>query len=168
MKLKKREIIKPTNNSEENTMKRAIKIVALVVTFFLMFYIATKLFSGDFFKSNEKPEYQREEILAGQTFTIQKEGEYLVVYYDTTDQDLSSITTAIDTYTSKYTKYNVYRVDLDEGLNQNFYAKDEASSYTTEKLLVKNPSIVRIKDGKVIYKAETKDKVVSYLEGLTE
>lgn len=168
MKIKKRELFKQTSNNDD-TVQKAIKIIAAVIAFFAVFFIATKLFNEGFGTSGEKVTYQREEILAGQTFTIQSSGEYMVVYYDFEDADMRKLATAVSTYKTKYNKYNVYLVNLGEGLNQVFYAvEDESSNYSKEGLKVKNPSLVRIKDNEIIHKLEGVENVSNYISGLTE
>lgn len=168
MKAKKRELLKQTSNNDD-TAQKAIKIIAAVVAIFAAVFIGTKLFNEGFGTPKEKVTYQREEILAGQTFTIQSEGEYMVVYFDFADEDMTELTSTIETYKAQYTKYNMYMVNLDEGLNQLFYAtEEESSNYSKEGLKVKNPSLVRIKDNEIIHTLEGFDSINSYISGLTE
>ena len=114
-------------------------------------------------KTNEV-EIQHEEILLGSSFSI-KDDQYLVVYYDTTDDDLSSLTSAISTYRSSSKDVNLYTVDMSDGLNKGFVGETPNKKATkASELSISGPTIIKFTDNKISTYIEGMDKVIEYLE----
>lgn len=152
-----------------NFIKIIICIILLVVIFYLIYAFA----SGEFKKEKDTTEnevvqtIQNEKILASSIFTKLDE-EYLVLIYDTTDA-------WADYYTMVYEDYRlidneevlpIYIVDLSNRFNKDIIAGEgektnpEAQKYS--ELKVSNPTMIRVKDGK-LGKYYEGDKVVDKL-----
>ena len=91
--------------------------------------------------------------------------KYLVVYYDTTEDNASEILNAIYSYQySNEEPLTLYTVDLSNSLNK--YAVNEKSNKNPTKaseLAINGPTIIRFRDGNVREYIEGFDKVVDYL-----
>jgi uncharacterized membrane protein affecting hemolysin expression len=86
----------------KGTGKRVVIILICVALLFgLMYFLTTRILSKEVTKKRKQNEVtessiQYEKILAGESFTMDQE-EYYVVYYDSTDTELSK---TISTYQS--------------------------------------------------------------------
>lgn len=152
-----------------NFIKIIICIILLVVIFYLIYAFA----SGEFKKDKDTTEnevvqtIQNEKILASSIFAKLDE-EYLVLIYDTTDA-------WADYYTMVYEDYRlidneealpIYVVDLSNKFNKDIIVgKDEETNPEAQnysELKVSNPTMIRVKDGKLAKYYEG-DKVVDKL-----
>ena len=101
------------NNEFKGTGKRVVIILICVVLLFgLMYFLTTRILSKEVTKKRKQSEVtestiQYEKILAGESFTMEQE-EYYVVYYDSTDTNLSS---TIATYQADKKDIKLYSVD---------------------------------------------------------
>jgi len=87
------------------------------------------------------------------------EKEYYVLAYDTTGNDASSYVTYAGYYTNtQKNATKIYYLDLNNGMNKNYYSKEESNIKAT------NIKDLKMKDGTLI-KVEN-GKITKYLEGL--
>lgn len=172
--MKKKEKIKIEENTsfDSSEIKKVIITTAVVLIVFACFYFLTVAIvnkdkekdTTDSSSKTSEVEIQREEILLGNSFSI-KDSQYLVVYYDTTDDDLSSLTSAISTYRSSSKDINLYTVDMNNGLNKAF-AGDTSNKNATKasELSISGPTIIKFSDNKISTYIEGIDEVIKYLE----
>ena len=154
--------------TSEDMMKAStiLKIILGVVIVILVFYYGLALFVTkelDFSGSKKGNDTTEEEntadsvsnaILAKNTFD-QSEDIYYVYYYDFNDENeviANSINNLLD--------YTIYRVDTSSGLNSNYVDENTGNKKVSsiDDLKVKNPTIIKVDN----------DKVVSYYEGVDE
>lgn len=165
---KTKNVNKKIDAMETNTSRELLKIfrvLFIVIVVLSAFYLLTVFIVGKDDKEELKETViQYEEILAGSSFSM-KNKEYVVVYYDFTDTELTDITSSI--YSYSYTgKYRLYTVNMNSGFNK-AYASDEESNKNPEKaedLLIKGPTLIRFEDGKVSEYIEGKEDIVTYLK----
>ena len=157
-----------SNKSTDLEYNRLIKISIGVVIALILVYLATAIASGEIKLGNKKktattPEetkIQYTEILAGETFNRNKE-EYYVLFYNYSDNYASYYSSLV----SSYTKDTIYIVDLDNSLNSKFALKDdeeETKITDINSLKVKNPTLLKIKNKKVVDTISGRDKVLEF------
>ncbi len=150
-KNKQRKLIeKQLKNNESPEVKTIIKIVVGIALFFGVVYFGAGILMGDIKLKKEEKEttIQYSEILAEKTF-LQNNSEYYVMYYNFDSNDAELITAVISTLSKNLT---VYTVDLDKHFNSN-YISDEIKTKkpsNSSELQVKNPTLIRIKNKKVV------------------
>ncbi len=152
---------------QENMMKIStiLKIILGVVIIILVFYYGLAFFvtkevdfssngkSNDTSESNDTNSVSNA-ILAKNTFD-QLDEVYYVYFYNFSDED-----EVISNSISSLTDHTIYRVDTSSGLNSNYVDNNTGNKKVTgiSDLKVKNPTIIKIDN----------DKVVSYYEGVDE
>ena len=141
---------------------KVLKIVFGVIVFLALFYLITIIVVGNDKSEKIETSIQYEEILAGSSFTM-RDDEYLVVYYDFSDSEMSDVYSAI--YTYNYSgKKRLYTVDMSNGFNSKYTSeKSNKKPNNAEELAINGPTLILIKDGKVKEYIEGKDVVVKYL-----
>lgn len=95
-------------------------------------------------------------ILAKQIFN-QKEESYYVYFYDFDNvEDNLNVTNLVN---DKLTNDKVYKVDISDALNSNYVTKDESNKKAKklEDLKVKNYTLIKISDDKIIKYYEEND-----------
>ena len=173
MKKKKKIKVEENISFDSSEIKKVVITTSVVLIFFACFYFLTvAIVNKDEKKDNttnsssntSEVEIQHEEILLGSSFSI-KDYQYLVVYYDTTDDDLSSLTSAISAYRSSSKDVNLYTVDMGDGLNKGFVGETPNKKATkASELSISGPTIIKFTDNKISTYIEGMDKVIEYLE----
>ena len=146
----------------ENTgdiTKQTIKYLLAVLIFLGVFYLLTLGFQK--LGKRVKPitieeDIQYEEILAGETFSV-NDKEYYVIYYDKNKDD-GTYSDLISKYLEKEKHLNVYSVDLDEALNSKY--KSESTNYNPKdasEIRVSEDVLFHIKDKKLVKVYSKKD-----------
>lgn len=173
MKKKKKIKVEENISFDSSEIKKVVITTSVVLIFFACFYFLTvaivnkdekKDDTADSSSKTNEVEIQHKEILLGSSFSI-KDDQYLVVYYDTTDDDLSSLTSAISTYRSSSKDVNLYTVDMSDGLNKGFVGETPNKKATkASELSISGPTIIKFTDNKISTYIEGMDKVIEYLE----
>ncbi len=173
MKKKKKIKVEENISFDSSEIKKVVITTSVVLIFFACFYFLTvaivnkdekKDDTADSSSKTNEVEIQHKEILLGSSFSI-KDDQYLVVYYDTTDDDLSSLTSAISTYRSSSKDVNLYTVDMGDGLNKGFVGETPNKKATkASELSISGPTIIKFTDNKISTYIEGMDKVIEYLE----
>lgn len=159
-------------NSPE--IKKVIITTSVVLIVLACFYFLTVAIvnkdsdtssnNADTSSDTSEVEIQNDEILLGSSFSI-NDDQYLVVYYDTTDDDLSSLTSTISTYRSSSKEVNLYTVDMGDGLNKGFVGETSNKKATkASELSISGPTIIKFSDNKISTYIEGTDEVIKYLE----
>ena len=152
------------NSGETNEFKKIIKITIGVLLFFAIVYLIAGLLTGEIKLKKEKEEevkIQYSEILAESTFK-QNKNEYYVIYYNFDDNEAMLIDTIASDLSSDAT---VYKVDLSKGFNKNYIAQDgkvKNNPKNVKELKVTNPTLIKIKNNKVVKFQKGIDKIKEY------
>ena len=142
----------------KGTGKRVVIILICVALLFgLMYFLTTRILSKEVTKKRKQSEVtessiQYEKILAGESFTMDQE-EYYVVYYDSTDTELSK---TISTYQSD-------KKDLSDGMNKKYKTDGDVDTSSIENLKVKNPTLVHFKNKEVVDTITDENEIEDYL-----
>lgn len=153
------------NNEFKGTGKRVVIILICVVLLFgLMYFLTTRILSKEVTKKRKQSEVtestiQYEKILAGESFTMEQE-EYYVVYYDSTDTNLSS---TIATYQADKKDIKLYSVDLNDGMNKKYITDSDINTSSIENLKVKNPTLIHFKNKEVVDTITDENEIKDYL-----
>lgn len=153
------------NNEFKGTGKRVVIILLCVVLLFgLMYFLTTRILSKEVTKKRKQSEVtestiQYEKILAGESFTMEQE-EYYVVYYDSTDTNLSS---TIATYQADKKDIKLYSVDLNDGMNKKYITDSDINTSSIENLKVKNPTLIHFKNKEVVDTITDENEINDYL-----
>ena len=153
------------NNEFKGTGKRVVIILICVVLLFgLMYFLTTRILSKEVTKKRKQSEVtestiQYEKILAGESFTMEQE-EYYVVYYDSTDTNLSS---TIATYQADKKDIKLYSVDLNDGMNKKYITDSDINTSSIENLKVKNPTLIHFKNKEVVDTITDENEINDYL-----
>lgn len=173
MKKKKKIKIEENTSFDSSEIKKIVITTSVVLIVFACFYFLTvaivnkdekKDDTADSSSKTNEVEIQHKEILLGSSFSI-KDDQYLVVYYDTTDDDLSNLTSAISTYRSSSKDVNLYTVDMNNGLNKGFAGEISNKEATkASELSISGPTVIKFSNNKISTYIEGTDEVIKYLE----
>ena len=150
-------------SSTSNELLKLFRVLFAVIVVLGAFYLLTVAIVGSDKEEEKETAIQYEEILAGSSF-IMKDSEYVVVYYDFSDTELSELASQI--YSYSYTgEYRLYTVDMSNGFNKPYITGEDSdkSPNSAEDLLIKGPTLIKFKDGKVEKYVEGFDEVLEYL-----
>jgi hypothetical protein len=135
-----------------------IVVVLLVIGLFYLFavYITSK--PQKIYVPEESISY--EQITAGSTFNM-SDSEYIVLFYSR--ENNTEITDKISNYKTR-NNIGVYYVDLDDAINNTVISNTSNKEATkASELKVTNPTIIRIKNGKITDYVEGQNNVVNYI-----
>lgn len=150
-------------------------IVCVIICVFCAFYFLTVFISKDDSsstnsnssnkKTTETTNISYDEILLGRSFSME-DGEYLVLYYDKDNSDLSSeMSSALSTYNNKDSHLNVYTVDMSDALNSSF-TSDEGNhdAKDASEMKISGPTLIKFNNNKIDDYIEGKDEITDYLK----
>ena len=150
-------------------------IVCVIICVFFAFYFLTVFISKDDSsstnsnssnkKTTETTNISYDEILLGRSFSME-DGEYLVLYYDKDNSDLSSeMSSALSTYNNKDSHLNVYTVDMSDALNSSF-TSDEANhdAKDVSEMKISGPTLIKFNNNKIDDYIEGKEEITEYLK----
>ena len=161
---------KRTMNKVEETVdvgysfKSKIIVICCVIIFLCLFYLLAvhitnkNSTSNDSSTNNTPTTSDYSEILFGSSFN-RSESEYLVVYYDKENSDLSSeLNSSITGYSSKDDSLTIYTVDMSNMYNRAYITEEETNvnPKNIDELRINGPTLIKITNG----------EVTSYIEGV--
>ena len=155
----KRKNEKLKEGTEENLVKSAIIIIAVILLLTLSVVLISSKLLGDK-KDNPVTESNYTEILAGQTFS--KTGTYYVIFYEFgSDEDLSASINSLNI------NEKIYVVNLADKMNQGIMA-DKANAKVTkaEDLKITGATLIKIENGMRKSYIDGYDVVEAYLDSL--
>ena len=142
-------------NSVNNNIKTGVIITVCVIGFILIMFVFTKVKTGEwnlFTKDNDitySATAQTTKILCGQIFT-RDDSEYYVLSYELKEDSAMLYETILERYNTSTSKLPLYKVDLSNSKN-NICMGDSlniANDIADLKLVI--PTLLKIKDGKII------------------
>ena len=168
---KKSDVIDRNKAQYSESLTKTIKILCILIVMFGIIYIGTafvrgELKSKDSSKSGETT-IQYEEILAGSTFKM-SDSEYIVLYYDFESNDAGLYDMMYSSYSQKGSSVKMYKVNLASGFNKSYVTTGEVKTNpsSSDDLKLKDPTLIRIKNKKVIKFISTKDAIKKYINSL--
>ena len=162
---KERKKIENINSGVEKDVFKILWIIFGVLLFLAIFYLITVAIVSDDSEdeSSDETVIQYDEILAGSSFNM-RGSEYLVIYYDSTDDDLTELTNAVYNYTY-YGTLRLYSVDMNDGFNKKYATDEESNKEPTSasELAINGPTLIKISDGNCIEYIEGNESIIDYL-----
>ena len=144
-----------------NSYKSAIMTIVIVFVVIGLFYLFAVYITNKpqkIYIPEEAISY--EQITAGSTFNMSDE-EYVVLFYSR--ENNTDITSRISNYKASK-KIGVYYVDLDDGINKSVVSdKSNKEATKASELKITNPTIIKIKNGKIVDYVEGQNNVVNYI-----
>ena len=150
--------------STSNEVYKILKILFGVMVFLATFYLITVGIVGRD-TDNEKKEVsiQYDEILAGSSFTM-RDDEYVVVYYDFSNEEMSNLYSALVDYKSNGSK-KLYTVNMSNGFNKKYTGQNANKNPNSAKeLVIADATLIEFKDGKVVKYVEGSDNIIDNLK----
>ena len=151
---------------EETTLeaKKIIKIfIAMVITLGVFYLLTMGILSKK--ESDVKtynPSIQYKKILVGESFS-QNRKEYLVLYYNSSIDNMDDIHSILEEYNDKKDKIYLYTVDMNEALNKKYISNESNNNATkAEELKIKGVTLIHFKDSKIV--EYITDNVDTYLK----
>ena len=150
---------------------KVIKILIVMAIIFAVFYFLTVYIlqkdniSTVIDTTPSEADIQYQEILAGNSFSVDK-GHYFVLYYDMSDEDLkSSYTSLITTYEDKEGHFSIYTVDMSSAFNKKYISDvSNVDVQNIDALKISGPTLIEIQSGKVINYVEGQEEIANVLK----
>lgn len=145
--------------------------VFCILMFFLAFYLLALYITNkhteksDDNTSTEETTVSHTEILLGSSLTM-KDGEYLVIYYDSKNEDISSDLNELVTNYRAGHDTTLYFVDMASAFNKSYVTDGESnhSPSSASELLINGPTVVKVNNKAVVEYIEGLDAVKEYLK----
>lgn len=173
MKKKTKRNLYKTNSSSDVEYSKVIKISIGVILVLALVYFVTALANGEIkFNNKNKNEnvetsIQYEELIAGQILN-RSDNDYYVLLFNFTDTYASYYLSIKDTYTQKDKSLPVYIVDLEKETNKGIVANEDNKIKiyvdNVNDLKVNSPTLIRIRNHRVVQSIEERDKIIEFFE----
>jgi hypothetical protein len=173
---RRKEKIKTNKNQvivQDEKMPNVIRTLAIVLLIFLAFYGVTVLITSlSRSKSNDNNdstdntpvEIQYDEILAGETFNVNR-SEYYVLFFDFNSNASKSINAYVSTFKTNHPTDKLYTVDLSKGFNKSYLSDvSNSSTQTVADLKVKDATLIKISNGANVRYLEGKEAIKEALK----
>ncbi len=167
----KKEIVNTSEmNDFDSNILHHVRVGSIIIIIFCLFYFVTFLITRDDTKkeednTNTDSGFSYTEIMVGRSFSID-EGDYYVLYYDSTDDEISSTyRSMMNTYKGKENALAIYSVNMGDGLNKK-YAADVSNPNPTaaSEIQINGPTLIHFSNHSVIEYIEGEDAIKSHLE----
>ena len=153
--------------SDEDQMKRMIKILLIVVLFIGLVWFVFAIINGEIFSKKkeaekEEVEIQNDIILAGSTFNRNEE-EYYVLLYDFDGANSGTCGAIFNIYKDKDST-KMFKVDLGDKMNSNVLVTDAGAVNTSSSATLKvlDATLIKVKDGKAVEVKSGIDELNAY------
>ncbi len=151
----KREMRVLEMNDSNKNIKNGIIISVCVILFIFLMFAFTKIKTGewDFFTRKNAVKYsaevQQTKILCGQVLNRDND-EYFVLAYPLSDDTVSLYDSLLERYNGGENKLVLYKLDLSNSRNNICKADSLNLTNDVKTLKVVSPTLLRIKDSKII------------------
>ena len=172
MKKKTKRKLYTTNTTSDIEYSKIIKITIGVVLVLVLTYLITGLATGEIKwgkkedTTKEEASIQYEEIIAGEVLN-RSGSEYYVFLFNFTDSSASYYLSLKDSYIKEDKALPFYIVDLEKHINQQVVAEDgniKTNVNSVNDLKVENPTIIKVKNHKVVESIEGKENILNFFE----
>ncbi len=142
-------------NDTSKSIKSAIIITVCVLVFLFLMFTFTKVKTGEwnlFTRKNDitySAEAQTVKILCGQLLN-RDEDEYFVLAYELAENSASLYESVVEYYNGATNKIPLYKLDLSNSRNNICKADKLNVSNDIKTIKLSIPSLIKVKDGKVV------------------
>lgn len=158
-----------TVDSFDQELWNKLIIIAFVLLFFaffylLAFYVTDKNKTKDDTTDTVESTFNYESIVIGRSFDL-KDEDYVVLYYDSSNEDISSIYSGLmSTYKNKDGHYPIYYVDMSNGINKTKASETSNRNATNvDELAISGPTLIHFSNGSIINYYEGEEEITSFL-----
>ena len=148
--------------SDKNDVKKVLYVALGVIAFIGIVFVAINIFNGTwnlFTRENTPISDQGENRVMCGTLLNRDEGEYLVLAYDFEKEK----DTFYPIIKDKYNMFTlVYELDLHSGFNKSCVGEKTNISSDLKKLVLAEPTLLKVKDGKIIESYKNKEEIKKY------
>lgn len=170
----KKEMIKVNSKIDSSILNKfyaVIGIICFLAFFYLLtLYITTKnsedTTSNNDSNTNTEATISYEDIMVGRSFSM-SDGEYLVLYYDKTDSDISSTySNLVDTYSQDTDHLNIYTVNMGNSFNSSYTTTDDSNKTpaSVSDLKINGPTLIKVSEGTAVEYIEGEEAITDYLQ----
>ena len=150
---------------EHLNLQDKLFVVFCIVLFFLAFYFLTLYITHKNSEPNKsdsdavETNFSYDEILLGRSLSMDKD-EYYVIFYDSSDEEVSSTCSELVSTYRANTGNTLYFVDMHDGFNSSHSTDGESNKNpsSASELSINGPTVIKISN----------KQVVDYVEGLNE
>ena len=157
-KEEKKKNIPKYETSEQEEMKKFIIVILIVSICVGLVYLITRAFvTKDLFNNKTETQEKTENVEINYDVAIMGEilnrpyDEYYVIIFDSKGTQAADMTNLISKYNSEEKHLHIYRVDLSNELNKEYYDKENVSQKFTslKEFKVGDTTLLKVKNSKV-------------------
>ena len=145
--------------------------VFCILMFFLAFYVLALYITNKHTEQSDDNTSSKEttvnytEIMLGSSLTM-KDGEYLVIYYDSKNEEISTDLNELVTNYRAGHGTTLYFVDMASAFNKSYVTEGESNHTpsSASELLINGPTVVKVNNKVVVEYIEGLDAVKEYLK----
>ena len=154
-KIKQKKIKEQPVTLDDNYQAKNMFIIIIVIVVLLvpLYFITTLVLDNnkietENIENNTPVEIQTEKILVGQLLN-RKDSSYYVIAYKKDNKMVSLFNQYLNDYKNKEEHLNIYKIDLDEGLNKNYISDTTNITDELKDLKLSDTTLFKIVDGKI-------------------
>lgn len=148
--------------SDKKDVKKVLYVSLGVVAFIGIVFVVINIFNGNwnlFTRENTPISDQGENRVICGTLLNRDDDEYLVLAYDFEKEK----DTFYPIIKDKYNMFTmVYELDLHSGFNKSCVGEKTNISSNLEKLILSEPTLLKVKNGKIVESYTNKDAIIKY------
>ena len=152
---------------EKQSIWHVITVSGCIILFLCFFYFMTLYLTRNERESKKKDDdtnsvstFSKTETIIGRSLDM-SDGEYYVLCYDTTDEDISSVYSEIvNNYNAKGDITTLYTVDMGNVLNKGYASDSSNTSPTTaEEIKINGPTLMKVNNHQVVLYIEGEEGI---------
>lgn len=154
-KIKQKKIKEQPVTLDDNYQAKNMFIIIIIIVVLLvpLYFITTLVLDNNkketkTTENNTPVEIQTEKILVGQLLN-RKDSSYYVIAYKKDNKMSSLFNQYINDYKKNEEHLNIYKIDLDEGLNKNYISDTTNITDELKDLKLSDTTLFKIVDGKI-------------------
>ena len=154
-KIKQKQIKEQPVTLDDNYQAKNMFIIIIIIVVLLvpLYFITTLVLNNN--KEEKQPvtdnnpvEIQTEKILVGQLLN-RNNSSYYVIAYNKDNKMINLFNQYLDDYKKKEEHLNIYKIDLDDGLNKNYISETTNITDDLKDLKLSDTTLFKIVDGKI-------------------
>jgi len=172
-KEKGKELLGKVGPTEEKIWNVVFTVLGILCFFSFFFLITIFITKNNADKEAEEADKNKagatisyEEIVLGRSLSME-DGDYLVIFYDKSDKDISSTyASLVSSYKNKADKLGIYTVDMSKPFNSSFTTTGESNKNPTkaDQFLINGPTLIKVSSKAVSMYIEGEEAITDYLK----
>ena len=160
-----KKLIKQVNEDTNVVKKFVFILIGVIIVSILLYILTVKYLKVD----NTTPEstdttISYTSVNAGNVFNRPYDN-YYVFAYDTKGDNANYYGSIFSTYQNESTNKKIYSMDLNLAVNKKYVSdKSNKAAKNTSELSIKDPTLIEIKDGKIVNYYDTEEAIMNILK----